>query len=105
MSRTDRTRLNKIFDCVAFEVAASGGDGGGTVVFQTTDIQEVAKAFEEWKAAQPWPTWLPYRDDRAPGHVCFSDRSNEGITFVSKAIADTWPESAGCHDEVWMEVW
>ena len=102
---TDRERLNKLFDHVTHEVAASGGDGSGVVVFRQADIQEVAKAFEEWKAATKWPQWLPHRIDYSPMHVLFTDRSNENVTFVSKAIADTWPPEVGCHDEVWLEVW
>lgn len=102
---TDPERLDKLFEHVAYEVAASGGDGGGTVVFHATDVQAVASAFETWRVKSPWAKWLPYRDDFASGHVLFSDRSNEGITFVSKAVADTWGDHVGGHEEVRLEVW
>lgn len=97
-------RLDKIFNCVAFEVSASGGDGSGTVIFKVTPITEVAKAFEEWKAVNAWPQWLSDRVDYNVNHVLFTDRSNENIVFVSKAEADAWQQSQ-CFDEIRMEVW
>lgn len=104
---TSPERLPMLFELVTQEVSSAGGDGGGTVVFRTTDIQAVAVAFAEWKAKTSYPHWLPHRIDHSHNHVLFTDMSNENIVFVSKAVTDTWPpERRGIgHDEVWMEVW
>lgn len=105
MNWTDPKRLNHLFACIADEVMASGGDGSGVVVFKQTNIQEVANAFELWKVESGHPYWLPYRENLSCDHVLFSDRSNECVAFVSKAIADTWETRVDGYDEIWLEVW
>jgi hypothetical protein len=105
MNWTTTERLYHLFECLAYETAASGGDGWGVAVFKSTNVQEVAKAFEEWKAAQPFPGWLPHRIDRSPEDILFTDMSDENIVFVSKAEADTWDGANRAHNEVWIEVW
>lgn len=100
-------RFKRLFDHVAYEVAASGGDGCGIIVFKQTSVQEAAKAFEEWKAAQPWPDWLPHRLNYSPNRILFTDMSNENITLVSKSEVCSWdPVARGIgQNEVWLEVW
>lgn len=108
MNQEEAERFNKLFDCVAHEVAASGGDGWGTVVFKKTSVKQAADAFEAWKEGKAWGKWLRYRIESDGGQsVLFTDKSNENISFVTKDIADQYPShqrGIGC-GEIWLEVW
>lgn len=82
-------RLKTLFDSAMQEVDSSGGDGDGIIIFKQTSIQDVAKAFEEWRAVHPIRSkWPLKRHDIGPEHVLFTDESNENLTFVSKQVAD-----------------
>lgn len=98
------TRLEKIFDCAAYEIMASGGDGDGIIVFQQTSIKDVADIFEKWSAKRLYGPWLPHRHEINENHIFFSDDSNENITFVSRNEFEKL-SSKSWHDEIVMEVW
>ena len=100
-------RLKLIFECVWEEVAASGGDGDGIVVFRQTDVKYVADQFEIWMKEHPFFSKSPFhRHERGNGHVLFSDNSNENISFYCKDQG----AAPKLHElpwsvEIYMEVW
>lgn len=96
-------RLYKLFECVVHEVMASGGDGDGFVGFRSTPVEEVAAAFEAWRASQlNLKHWLPHRVNRDDGSVLFTDMSNENLTFMK---APVFGVNHPFKPEVVMEVW
>ncbi len=85
-------RLKTLFDTAMMCVDESCGDGDGVIIFKGTDIQMVAKAFEEWQTQHTIRSkWPLKRHDFGLEHVLFTDESNENLTLISKRETDNNP--------------
>lgn len=93
-----------LFTFVMSMVWSAGGDGNGVIVLPTIErVQEMVFEFSEWMKNDPFLSRSVYEKyELSPGHVLFTDGSNENLVFV---CADQAHEArTPWRLEIWLEI-